>query len=91
MVNNFHCSNAPRLAPQTLWQETRQLQNEELKGLNDDEQKQRLADIKHWEAWLANVDGDLTREPARIREFYSVQSHRIEPVGLVYLMPASTH
>ena len=68
-------------------EKARQLQNEELKGLNDDEQKQRLADIKHWEAWLANVDGDLTREPARIRNFYSVQSHRIEPVGLVYLMP----
>lgn len=56
-------------------------------GLNDDEQKQRAADIKHWEAWLSNVDGDLEREPARIREFYSVRSHRIEPVGLVYLMP----
>jgi superfamily II DNA/RNA helicase len=57
-------------------------------GLNDDEQKQRLADIKHWESWLANVDGDLEREPTRIREFYSVKSHRIEPVGLVYLVPA---
>lgn len=64
------------------------LQQGEL-GLNDDEQKQRLADIKHWEAWLANVDGDLEREPVRIRDFYSVQSHRIEPVGLVYLMPAT--
>jgi hypothetical protein len=58
-------------------------------GLNDDEQKQRLSDIKHWESWLANVDGDLEREPARIREFYQVKSHRIEPIGLVYLMPLS--
>ena len=58
-------------------------------GLNDDEQKQRLSDIKHWESWLANVDGDLQREPARIREFYQVKSHRIEPIGLVYLMPLS--
>ncbi|MES2476457.1 MAG: DISARM system SNF2-like helicase DrmD [Verrucomicrobiota bacterium] len=56
-------------------------------GLNDDEQKQRESDIKHWEFWLKNVDGDLQREPDRIREFYSVKSHRIEPVGLVYLMP----
>ena len=57
-------------------------------GLNDDEQKQREADIKHWESWLTNVDGDLEREPDRIREFYSVKSHRIEPVGLVYLCPS---
>ena len=35
----------------------------------------------------ANVDGDLAREPARIRDFYTVKSHRIEPVGLVYLWP----
>ena len=58
-------------------------------GLNDDEQRQREADIRHWEAWLTNVDGDLVREPARIREFYTVRSHRIEPVGLIYLWPAS--
>ena len=57
-------------------------------GLNDDETKQREADMKHWESWLTNVDDDLEREPARIREFYNVQSHRIEPVGLVYLWPA---
>ena len=53
-----------------------------------DEAKQREADMKHWESWLTNVDGDLEREPARIREFYTVQSHRIEPVGIVYLWPA---
>jgi superfamily II DNA or RNA helicase len=58
-------------------------------GLKDDEAKQREADIKYWESWLANVDGDLEREPARIREFYQMQSHRIEPVGIVYLWPAS--
>jgi ERCC4-related helicase len=57
-------------------------------GLNDDEARQREADMKHWESWLANVDGDIEREPARIREFYTVQSHRIEPVGIVYLWPA---
>lgn len=59
-------------------------------GLNDDEAKQKESDIKHWETWLANVDGDLQREPDRIRDFYSVKSHRIEPVGLVYLMPTAS-
>jgi ERCC4-related helicase len=61
-------------------------QQQEL-GLNDDEQRQKEADIRYWQAWLENVDGDLAREPARIRDFYTVKSHRIEPVGLVYLWP----
>lgn len=26
-------------------------------------------------------------EPSRIKEFYTMKSHRIEPVGLVYLCP----
>lgn len=56
-------------------------------GLNDDEQRQKQNDIQYWQDWLANVEGDLEKEPARIREFYTVKSHRIEPVGLVYLMP----
>jgi hypothetical protein len=61
-------------------------QRQEL-GLNDEEASQRRADIKYWESWLENVEGDLEREPARIRGFYCVQSHRIEPVGVVYLWP----
>ncbi len=52
------------------------------------ERKQRRADMKYWQDWLANVDGDLQREPERIRDFYSVKSHRIEPLGVVYLWPA---
>jgi superfamily II DNA/RNA helicase len=51
------------------------------------EARQRDADMKYWESWLENVDGDLQKEPARIRDFYTVKSHRIEPVGLVYLWP----
>jgi hypothetical protein len=53
------------------------------------ERRQRKNDIKYWQDWLENVDGDLEREPARIHDFYSVHSHRIEPIGLVYLWPAS--
>jgi hypothetical protein len=51
------------------------------------ERKQRKTDIKYWDGWLANVDEDLKREPTRIREFYSVKAHRVEPIGLVYLWP----
>jgi len=56
-------------------------------GFDDDQLRQMDSDARRWEHWLANVEGDLQREPARIREFYTVKSHRIEPVGLVYLWP----
>jgi SNF2 family DNA or RNA helicase len=56
---------------------------------DEQERKQLAADRKCWENWLRNVDGDIEREPQRIREFYEVRSSRIEPVGLVYLWPVS--
>ena len=63
--------------------ETEQL----LLGFSDDEKRQLFADRRHWERWLANVDGDLAREPKRIAEFYQTKSFRLEPVGLAYLWP----
>lgn len=54
---------------------------------SDDEKRQLAADRRHWERWLANVDGDLAREPERIAEFYQTKSFRLEPVGLAYLWP----
>jgi hypothetical protein len=56
-------------------------------GFDDDQRRQIDLDARRWQEWLENVEGDLQREPARIREFYTVKSHRIEPVGLVYLWP----
>ena len=61
-----------------------------LLGFSDDEKRQLFADRRHWERWLANVDGDLQREPKRIAEFYQTKSFRLEPVGLAYLWPVST-
>jgi len=63
--------------------ETEQL----LLGFSDDEKRQLFADRRHWERWLANVEGDLAREPKRIAEFYQTKSFRLEPVGLAYLWP----
>lgn len=60
-----------------------------LLGFSDDEKRQLLADRRHWERWLANVDGDLAREPKRIAEFYRTKSFRLEPVGLAYLWPVT--
>jgi hypothetical protein len=60
-----------------------------LLGFSDDEKRQLSADRRHWERWLANVDGDLAREPQRIADFYETKSFRLEPVGLAYLWPVS--
>lgn len=60
-----------------------------LLGFSDDEKRQLSADRRHWERWLANVDGDLEREPKRIAEFYQTKSYRLEPVGLAYLWPVT--
>lgn len=60
-----------------------------LLGFSDDEKRQLSADRRHWERWLANVDGDLAREPQRIAEFYQTKSFRLEPVGLAYLWPVT--
>lgn len=59
---------------------------------DDDEaraRRQRAADRRHWQRWLSNVDGDLTREPQRIADFYQTRSARLEPVGLAYLWPVT--
>ena len=53
------------------------------------ERKQLEANRRYWRRWLENVEDDLKREPARIRDSYRVTSYRIEPVGLAYLWPAT--
>lgn len=59
---------------------------------NDDDaiaRRQRAADRRHWQSWLANVDADLVKEPQRVADFYRVKSFRLEPVGLAYLWPVT--
>jgi hypothetical protein len=54
-----------------------------------DEKRQLQLDRRAWERFIENVDGDLAREPARILDFYTVASFRIEPVGVAYLWPVT--
>ena len=56
-------------------------------GLNDEEERQRQADVAAWRRRLSQFDRDLETEPSRIRQFYEVRARRVEPVGLVYLWP----
>ena len=42
-----------------------------------------------WRLRIDEFDREIEREPARVRAFYAVQATRVEPVGVVYLWPAS--
>jgi len=56
----------------------------------DDELRQLEANRRHWNKRLEELETELETEPARIREIYAVRARRIEPVGIVYLWPASS-
>ncbi|KAA0895499.1 helicase [Oryzomonas rubra] len=58
-------------------------------AFNDDEKRQMESNRKYWQRWLAHVEVDLRKEPARIMEFYQTSSFRVEPVGLAYLWPVT--
>lgn len=54
-----------------------------------EEIRQAESNRRYWERWLEGVDQELEREPARIREFYTPTSYRLEPVGIAYLWPVT--
>lgn len=56
---------------------------------SEEERRQYDSNRKYWQRWLENVDGDLKREPSRIKDSYEVSTHRIEPVGMAYLWPVT--
>jgi len=66
----------------------RKTAQEMFEGFADDERRTLEANRRSWKAWLDTVEGDIVREPKRIREFYTVRSKRLEPVGIAYLWPA---
>ena len=57
--------------------------------LPDAEREQMRRDRAHRARRLAQLDEEIVREPARVRERYEVRANRLEPVGLVYLWPAT--
>jgi hypothetical protein len=60
-----------------------------LPGIADDERREREADRRHWQSRLRRLEREISDEPQRIRASYDVTAHRLEPVGLVYLWPAT--
>ena len=53
----------------------------------EDEVEQRKQDEDHWLERLATLDEEILREPDDICEMYKIAARRLEPVGLVYLLP----
>jgi len=60
-----------------------------LPGIAEAERREREADRRHWRTRLERLEKEIKEEPGRIRASYDVHAHRLEPVGLVYLWPAS--
>jgi superfamily II DNA or RNA helicase len=55
----------------------------------DAERRQLRADHAHWIRKLETIGRDLALEPERAKAGYGVRASRLEPVGLVYLWPAT--
>jgi ERCC4-related helicase len=60
-----------------------------LPGIAEAERRQRQADRRAWQQRLPRIEQELRDEPARILASYEIQARRLEPVGLVYLWPAT--
>ena len=51
------------------------------------ERRQLEADHRYWAKRLANLDREIAEQPQRIADVYNIHAQRVEPVGLVYLLP----
>jgi hypothetical protein len=58
-------------------------------GFDIEEVRQLDSNRRHWEKRLLAIDRELSTEPERIRDLYSIRARRIEPIGLVYLWPVT--
>ncbi|WP_420430983.1 helicase-related protein [Hyphobacterium sp.] len=52
-----------------------------------DDIEQRKQDEEHWRRRLTRIDEEIAREPEDVRRMYEIVARRLEPVGLVYLLP----
>ncbi|WP_324765581.1 hypothetical protein SO078_29965 (plasmid) [Sinorhizobium meliloti] len=53
------------------------------------EQRQFEADRRSWDDKLVRLQKDLDDEPQKVREGYEVKARQLEPLGIVYLWPAT--
>ena len=62
---------------------------DDVKKQAEREMRQFEADRRSWDAKLLRLQNDLGAEPDKVRQGYEVQAQRLEPIGLVYLWPAT--
>jgi hypothetical protein len=62
---------------------------EEIRAQHEREMRQFEADRRSWDGKLVRLQHELESEPEKVRRGYEVRARRLEPVGLVYLWPAT--
>lgn len=62
---------------------------EDIRKQHERELRQFEADCRSWDSKLLRLQQELDSEPEKVRQGYKVQVRRLEPVGLVYLWPAT--
>jgi hypothetical protein len=62
---------------------------EEIEKKVEREIRQFEADRRSWDDKLVRLQNDLDNEPENVRRGYEVQAQRLEPIGLIYLWPAT--
>ncbi len=63
--------------------------DEDIRKQHERELRQFEADRRSWDGKLLRLQQELDSEPDKVRQGYEVQARRLEPVGLVYLWPAT--
>lgn len=66
---------------------TEKMKGRQLELQLPEEIEQRQLDEQHWQKRLAALDDEIAKEPDLVRERYRVTARRLEPVGLIYLLP----
>lgn len=54
-----------------------------------EERRQLEADRAHWRRKLDRLTAERQSEPARVKAAFEVAAHRIEAIGMIYIMPKS--
>ena len=63
--------------------------DDDIRKQHEREMRQFEADRRSWDGKLLRLQQELDSEPEKVRKGYEVQARRLEPVGLVYLWPAT--
>jgi len=58
-------------------------------GDDEGELRQLESNKRYWSKRLDMLDEELKTEPRRIKDLYEIKATRLEPIGLIYLWPAT--